>query len=227
MSTAMTTNSTSGRWAWLRTWAPVLMAGVILLMVWITYTGSSQSRAEELSAAQAQTEQLRADLVQAQAEAERVEAETIRAATGQRVEVKAADDKEAKSLMETALNWSSAEDYVKARQDVAQRWELAEDTQFMKVFLPGEAEGAFRRDDSGQLHFAYPGANSEMGGFESVMTSVSGDERQYFAIVESTTTSPAGGQVLNRVAVEYTVRGEGQIVDVKAYPAGAESDRSA
>lgn len=227
MSTVMTTNPTSGRWAWLRNWAPVLVAGLILLMVWTTHTVSSQSRAEELSAARGQTEQLRADLVQAQAEAEQAKAETVQAATGQRVEVKAADDTEVKSLMETALNWSSAEEYVKARQDVAQRWKLGEDTQFMKVFLPGEAEGAFRRDDSGQLHFAYPGANSEMGGFTSIMTSVSGDERQYFAIVESTTTSPAGGRVLNRVAVEYTVRGEGQIVDVKAYPAGAESDRSA
>lgn len=148
-------------------------------------------------------------------------AELKQQVVGQSIDRINPDTQAAEGLMRTAATWRNGDQYIQARIKVAKTYGLAENSQFMKTFLPGEAEGAFRVDKAGKTHFAYPDANSQLRKFNATLVNIDAKDRSlwtYFGVATIQVSSPNSGKIKRDIAVRYTVNGDHKIVDVTAYP---------
>lgn len=209
---------TSRAGAWLSRWLFVVLAAVVLIGALLTWSAPQASRAAELADRHAQLTELATQKAALEQEGVAQREEFLLQATGQDMRRQEADDQVATELMRVAATWSDGPEYIEARERVMRISGLTEDSRFMQVFMPGEAQGAFRTDSEGVLHFAYPDVNARLSGFEATLTGVDGDDWSYFALVHTTTTNPIGGTNTVWTAVTYTVDGDGEISEVMAYP---------
>jgi len=218
-----THNSTSkGAGAWLGRNILLLMALAALVATAVVYAATVGPHRDTLASQEARIAELEAQVAQAHDDAEAAEQEAVRQVTGLDMSRATADGETAERLMRSAATWTTGAQYIEARQELLDAWDLAPDSQFMTVFMPGEAQGAYRTDPSGEVHFAFPGANSQLASFEQTLVSATGDEWSYLAVVEIRVTSPASGSVTRPIAVSYTTGPDGAVSSIEAYPANKE-----
>lgn len=203
---------------WLSRWLLVILAALVLTGAVFAWAWPQGQRADAEQGLREQIGVLQTELEQVRDETAQQRQDAMQAATGQDMTRQDADDAAANELIRVATSWDGVESYIQARDEVKRRWNLTEDSPFMQVFMPGEAQGAYRTDPAGNIHFAVPGANSRLVDFEATLTSVEGDRWTYFAQVRTATDSPAGGSQENWTAMVYTVDGQGTITEVMAYP---------
>lgn len=204
----------------------VLMALVSLVLTVFVWWAPQAGRQAELAAAQEQVDTLKAEVSSLEAQVTTEHDAALQVITGRDLSRQADDDLKVENMLRVATTWSNATEYIAARDTLKRAWGFTEDSTFLTVFMPGEAQGAYRTDAEGNLHFAFPGANSRLSGFESTLTSVVGEDWSYFALITTTTSSKEGGRQTSWTAVTYTVDGEGNLVDVMAWPSKQEPLRS-
>lgn len=197
-----------------------LVAALVMgLVLGITATGSET----EVKAKQAQMAQLETELA---------EAEDVRVAQAQEVsdsllgvdtERITADDKAIEGLLDTALTWSSHAEYVEARNTLQRRYNQAEDSSFLKTFLPLTDEDGkpllSKKDRTGKQYNLIDemGLTSQVGSYDASVLSVEGTLYRYFITVNVQGKSADGeGSATLPSLVMLTVDENGEITDVEA-----------
>lgn len=208
-----------GRWIW------VLLAAALLAGSVFGYFAPKDERVVEQAEIVSETSQLRTELEEVNSRAVQDRNAAVLAVTGQDLSRQAADDEVVSTMLRTATTWQDGASYVTARENVMRRWGLSEDSQFMSTFMPGEAQGAYRTDSSGKVHYAYPDLNSTMSWFQSTLVGIDGDRWTYFGLMQTRTTFEQGSDT-NWTAVTYTVDSEGTLSDVSAHPSITDPQRS-
>ena len=159
-----------------------------------------------LSSAEAQLELVEASV--AVSEAETPEVNEIRME---------ADGALMKEIITIATTWDSGPAYVEARNKIVSEFNLSEDSEFLSTFLPGEDSGAYRVDDTGQYHYAYPDANSKLVDFTYYLTDIEDGVWEYFGLVTTQTVAPNQGTLNTNVAVTMKVTSDGDLQEIRAY----------
>lgn len=200
----------------------LMIIGVIALIIALSITSSTLgSRHDRLEDQRAEIAAAQSELRQKQAETDEKYQTTMLTATGVDLARKAQDDKLFEDMMRDVLTWNSLPEYEKARAKVKERWGFSEDSQFMNVFMPGEMQGAIRKDSAGNTHYAFDeGISSGYVGADIYVAAVdpASDKYSYFALVQSShassdkTTSSTGYSI-----VTYEVS-NGEIFNVAAMP---------
>lgn len=197
-----------------------LVAALVMgLVLGITATGSET----EVKAKQAQMSQLETELS---------EAEDVRVAQAQEVsdsllgvdtERITADDKAIEGFLDTALTWSSHAEYVEARNTLQRRYGQAEDSSFLKTFLPLTDEDGkpllSKKDRTGKQYNLIDemGLTSQVGSYDASVLSVEGTLYRYFITVNVQGKSADGeGSATLPSLVMLTVDENGEITDVEA-----------
>lgn len=207
----------SGLWA--KRWLPVLLAGAVLVTALLAWALPRSGQAAQLQERREQVTALQSELAGVEQEVVDNRAESVIGATGQDVVGRqGVDDAVINDLMRTAVTWSSGREYMQAREDVLRRFGLDEGSPFMVQYMPGEEQGAFRTDPQGNVHFAFPDANSRLVSLESTLVEIDGPRWSYFAVVRTATSSAGGAEVTSWSTMTYTIDEEGNVLDVMAYP---------
>lgn len=210
--------SPGGVGAWIGRNILLLMGLVALAVTIVVYVVTVGPHEGHLAAQGQRIAQLEAQVSQAEADVTAAERDAVRQVTGLDMARAADDAKTAERLMRAAATWSSGPQYIEARQTVLSAWDLAPDSQFMTVFMPGEEQGAYRTDPAGNIHFAYPDANSQLIAFEQTLVGADSDEWRYLGLAQIRVTSQASGSVTRPIAVTYSTSPDGAITEVSAYP---------
>lgn len=208
---------------WFRLLAPI--AGAAVLIGGVSMYGVQSAKVEQANAAgEAEVSQLKRAISEAKNEGISAEEEITSAATGMSVARKSKDDKVMKEIMTEALGWESGEQYMDARESLIERWDLDENSQFLQVFMPGEESGAWRKDPSGKIYFAYDDIISSLGSFQTSVTNIDGDKYSYFAVVGMNSKSKTGKTTSTSYAtMSYTVDSQGKVSDLTGWASnGAE-----
>lgn len=176
---------------------------------------------------EAYVQQLRSQLGSTQASTTTAQENVSTEATGMSPARKAKDDETVEAIMKQALTWSSGQQYIDARKALIDRWHLDENSQFLKVFMPGEDAGAWRTDSSGKTYFAYEGANSTLDSFTSAVTNINGTKYSYFAVVGIKTRSVDGKATSTSYStMSYTVDSDGNVTDLIGWAGSPGHDRT-
>ena len=190
-------------------------------------TVHGNSVAAENAHTEAYVQQLRSQLSSDQSSTEEQKEAVSSEVTGLSLERKAKDDAAIEAIMKQALTWASGDQYISARKALIERWHLDENSQFLKVFMPGEEAGAWRTDSSGKTYFAYEGANSKLDSFTSAVTDINGMKYSYFAVVGIKTTSSNGKATTTSYAtMSYTIDGNGNVTDLTGWAGAPGLDRT-
>lgn len=204
-----------------------VLIGVLVAMFASTmYIVQTNNYDSEIAAQEARIAELEAEIAGASKEFDSVSGTMASQVVGFDTARVEKDIEQAKRLMDTAATWRNVDEYIAARDNIMKNWSLTEDSEFMTVFLPGEDEGAFRKDSKGNLHFAYPEANSTMRDFQSTLVGIDKDDRSkwdYFGVVTIEVKAPNEGSIKRNIAVEYSVGADNKILEVKAYPSNKDS----
>lgn len=222
----MSTQMAARNQHWLSRYLFVLLAAVLLAGAALYWYAPQAGRQAELAAAEARVVELQAEISSLETEIVTQHNDALKVVTGRDLSRQLEDDVKAEAMLQVATTWSGVNQYINARDELMRVWNLDERSAFMTIFMPGEEQGAYRVDGEGKMHFAFPGANSRLSGFESTLTSIVEDEWSYFALVTTTTASAEGGRQSSWTAVTYTIDGEGEITDVMAWPSKQPPQRS-
>lgn len=196
----------------------LLLSAVLFLITIVTVNNTMGDREDRLARAEAELLSLRQTASVTERDADADYKEAVRQATGGvDLDHKAEDDELVTGLLETALTWNGIPDYIQRREAVLRTYNLGEDSQFMKVFLPGEQEGVMRTDASGETHYAFDeNISSRFEGMSSLVTNVNGSVYSYFTTVTLRNYSDSGQtSVLSTATLRYDVVGE-DIINLNA-----------
>lgn len=131
----------------------------------------------------------------------------------------AKDDASAKKLIEAVCTWDSKESYDAMRKDVISKYKLADDSSFVKVFIP-EVKNVNVGDKSINEIDAN-GLNMEFVSMDSNVTNISGDKYTYLTTVTIQSSDSAGANAEGVSAFIYTVDADGNLSELSAYNIGA------
>lgn len=197
----------------------ILVISVLLAVsTLIIMTNVMNNRAEMLERQTAEILSLQQLKAAAAEEVDTRYAAAVRDATGgMDTERKASDDELVTELMETALTWKGMSAYLEARETVMRKYRFDEDSQFMKMFMPGEREGVVRTDPRGVKHYAYDkDISNSFESLETYVTEVDGDIYSYVAVVTMRTNSESGAASATSVSLlSYDVL-DGRVTNMTA-----------
>lgn len=168
----------------------VLAALIVGLMAMSTSSG----RAETLDEQEARILSLEQAVKLSKSEKNKDYAQVISQATGGiDSEHRAADEKVARDLFSTALTWDGMSAYAEAREEVMRAYDMDEDSDFMKSFMPGEIQGAMRTAPNGKTYYAEGSdLNSRFSDLSTTITGVNGDVYSYWGLVTMRVQSDSG-----------------------------------
>lgn len=135
------------------------------------------------------------------------------------------EDNQMDQFFKKVFTWESLSEYKTVRDDIMKQYHLAEDSQFMRTFMPGEIEGVMRTDPSGKTHYAFDeGLSSTYESFDSYVTDISGDVYSYQAVVAARTDSDSKqvSQVFYSLINYDVVNGEIKNLNGVTVPGGIE-----
>lgn len=213
--------------SWVTRFGALIAGGAILC----GGIGVAAVHGNTVSAENARTEayvqQLRSQLGSTQASTTTAQENVSTETTGMSPARKAKDDETVGAIMKQALTWSTGEQYIAARQALIDRWHLDEHSQFLTVFMPGEDAGAWRKDSSGKIYFAYTDANSTLDSFTSAVTNINGTKYTYFAVVGIKARSVDGkASKISYSTMSYTVDSNGTVTDLIGWAGSPGHDRT-
>ena len=141
-------------------------------------------------------------------------------ATGLKLSRQTQDDGVIRELFTMAGTWKSNEEYIKKREAVKKKYGFKDDSYFMRIFMPGEKEGAWAVDKRGKKYFRYEKARSEFVDMKSTVTGAKGADRTYMTRVTLKATTD-GGEASRTMMATYTIDNKGKISDMVVYTSPA------
>lgn len=196
----------------------LLIAALLFLCTWFFTSDISSGRQSALDSQRAQILSLQKAVTDSEDQVAGTYDKVIEQATGGlSMEHKAADDAVVKKLLTKALTWDGLKQYLDRREEVMRDFGLAEDSQFMTVFMPGQKEGTSRTAPSGKTYSAFDkDMKSDFESMTSYVTTVNGDVYSYFTVVSLRSTSDSGkASSLGYATLTYEVI-DGEIANLEA-----------
>jgi hypothetical protein len=194
-----------------------LTAAALLLVAGGSFAATRGAQEASLTGQEQRIAELlgrKAGLEEAQAEREREVADRVLGTDHARLD---ADEELIGEVLDTALTWESHEEYVDARSAMMSVHGLAEDSEFMTVFLP---EPTVNVDAEGTEYALIDllGLDSRVDDFRTELLSVQGTEYRYLVLVDVRSRSDDGqGSAVSTSTVLLTTDGEGGVSDVEGY----------
>ena len=197
----------------------VIISAIIFVVTVVAVRGVFHDRSDSLRSQEAQVLQLEHNVEARQAEEEAVYEEAVQIGTsGVDITHKREDDEVMESLMRTALEWNGTQGYLNSRKQIADRYNFTEESQFMREFMPGEMQGAIRKDPTGEVFSAFDNdISSKFGGFDSIVVDATAGVYSYSARAIARQVDQTGtASVDNVVYMRYRVI-DGNPTDVEIY----------
>lgn len=196
----------------------LVVAVVAALIVGLMTMSTSSGRAETLDEQDARILSLEQSVKLNKSEKNKDYAQVISQATGGvDSEHRAADEKVARDLMSTALTWDGMPAYMEARDEVMRAYDMDEESDFMKSFMPGEVQGAMRTAPSGKTYYAEDSdINSRFSDLSTTITDVNGDVYSYWGLVTMRVQSDSGQTSTPMYATVTFDVVDGKITNVRA-----------
>lgn len=194
----------------------VLLAGLFVFMgvshLVLTEQRHTETSAQEQRIAELEA-QMQADLVAVENTRQSV-VDGVLGISGERV---ASDTEVIREFVKKVASWNSGEEYREARESVMRRYNLSEDSQFMKDYFQ---EPVYNTDSSGQRFYLVDaeGLNSQAGSVEVRALGVLGTEYRYLVLADISSSSNDGKASATRTSAIYlTLDGEGGMSEVSGY----------
>lgn len=146
-----------------------------------------------------------------------LQSDTVLEASGARPDRVAADGVIIKDLVDRAMTWDSNSTYEQARESVSRKYHQADDSSFMRAFLP---PAPVNRDAKGN---EYPyidaaGLNSSVSDTTVRLTGVDATDYSYMVLVDVQAKSSDNlGTSVNVATLFLTIDGNGAVTDLAGY----------
>lgn len=206
--------------------ALVIVAAVVFATTYLVLGGISSDREADLASQQAEILALKEQLSMSEDQLRAEQGAAVEEATGgMELEHKDSDDQAITTLMTMALTWNGLSEYLDRRDEVMEAYGFAEDSQFMRTFMPGEQEGVRRTAPSGNTYDAFDkDMRSEFVSLNSTVTDAYGDVYSYFAIVDLRVASGSGAaSTTSQVSLRYDmIDGKPTNLDAYTIPGGVQ-----
>lgn len=198
---------------------------VVLVVVSVWFVHLREDRDDQLTALDARILQQQQAAQAAMVEADENYANSFREATGGvDAQRKADDDEIARGLFDKTLSWDGIQEYLRVRNEVMDKYNFTETSEFVTVYMPGEHQGVARRDSSGEVHYGFDeNISSQFDSIDTVVTKIDGDVYSYVAIVKASHIADSGSASATTYSVATYDVVDGVITNMKAHtvPGGA------
>lgn len=201
----------------LKQFVPSLVSGLVLLFTIGTVSSINLSQSRAILAQEDRKVELKNKIDQLSVENNTVVTKVKSQANGINSDRVAADDAAAKELMDKVFTWKTYKEYNEIRDSLMKDYSLAKDSSFMTTFMPEiyneRLEGKdYNRIDAG-------GYNISFNSLRSYVVSI--DEKsktyEYFTIVNVTSKSSNDGSKDYKLALQYKMTDNQQIMDLVGY----------
>lgn len=203
----------------MKKWGLLVVCGLLLCGSGITASFIQSNRDDQLMTQLAKISELSNKKETLMAAYDAASDEETKVASGLDASRVAKDDASAKKLIEAVCTWDSKESYDAMRKDVISKYKLADDSSFVKVFIP-EVKNVNVGDKSINEIDAN-GLNMEFVSMDSNVTNISGDKYTYLTTVTIQSSDSAGANAEGVSAFIYTVDADGNLSELSAYNIGA------
>lgn len=198
----------------------VLPSGIafVVIMLSILITSSIQLyQSNHLSEQQNQIVDLKNRIDKLSVENNTVISKVKSQATGVDAERVKKDDEVVKNLMKKVFTWKTHKEYTDIRNDLKKSYNLSEDSEFMKTFMPNVENEVIDGENYNQIDVN--GYNITFNDVKSYV--VSTDESlkvyEYFVIVNVTSKSNNDGSADYNLALSYKMTDSQQIMNLIGY----------
>lgn len=128
------------------------------------------------------------------------------------------EDKEVISdFLELVCTWDTYVEYMDAREKIMRRYGLAEDSQFMSIFMPVVGNKT-SPDGTNYNQIDTNGLNMKYESITPYVTRIRAGEYSYFSVVRIISSWKNGGETVVRAVITYTVNADGELSDISAVP---------
>lgn len=198
----------------------VLPSGIafVVIMLSILITSSIQLyQSNHLSEQQNQIVDLKNRIDKLSVENNTVVSKVKSQATGVDAERVKKDDEVVKNLMKKVFTWKTYKEYTDIRNDLKKSYNLSEDSEFMKTFMPNVENEVIDGENYNQIDVN--GYNITFNDVKSYVVSIDESSRvyEYFAIVDVTSKSNNDGSVDYNLALSYKMTDSQQIMNLIGY----------
>lgn len=206
--------------SFLRKWGLLVVCGLVMCGSVIGASVVNSNRDSQLSAQSSKILELSNQKETLAAAFNDASDEATKVASGLDMARVAKDDLVAKKLIKQVCTWDSKESYDAMRNDVMSKYKLADDSAFVRVFIPEvkDVDVGGRKINEIDAN----GLNMEFMSMDSNVTNISGDKYTYLTTVKIQSSDSVGASAEGLSAFIYTVDGDGNLSDLNAYNIGAD-----
>ena len=193
-----------------------IISGILLLIMTVTMVFLLHSNASAIAQKEAEISSLQNKLSAAQ-QAESLKTQTLVAnENGLSVDKVNHDKAVLEAFLKDVFTWSSYKEYEATRQKIMTTYSIAENSDFMKIFMPKvvnrELNGKdYNRIDLNKYNLTYQN-------MKPYITKISPNEYSYFVEVSIVSSAENEGSATVNAVFEATVATDGTIKNVSAVP---------
>lgn len=195
---------------------------LIACLAGFVYFSSDKSWSAALSAQRMSISELQSQVSSANIESEELVEEildSVSAISSQRLEQ---DRERVRDLMSDVMTWDSYASYMQVREDIMSEYNLAEDSSFMKMFLPDipsitdENSGVVYNPIDNVLDGA-AGLNMKFEDVTVYLRGVSGDVYTYMAFVTWSAVGNGGHESMHTDTIMLSLDRDGKFSNIQGY----------
>lgn len=195
----------------------VILCAVLLIGVCINYVVVTNRQNDELEAQQLEIESLTNQIATLNAAMNNKQNELVFTITGLNQQRVNKDDGIVSDFLKVVCTWDSYDEYMTARETIMRRYDLAEDSAFMTIFMP-VVGNKVSSDGTNYNQIDTNGLNMEFESVESYVTNIVADQYSYFSVVNIRSTWKNGGESVVHAAITYTIDSDGELTNISAIP---------
>lgn len=198
---------------------PIALCALVAIGGFMFYGMVSSDTESDILEQQREISDLTNKIAMAEADFTSVELAASESVTGLSLARVAQDDEIAEALMEDVCTWYSWEEYMETRERIMRMYDLTEDDEFIKAFMPEvanmDADGKHYNDID---VFGY---NMTFESLDSHVIGISADVYSYFSVVSVSARNDNGNEAMATCVVMYKVTNDGELSGLSAMPISA------
>lgn len=198
---------------------PILLCVAFAVAMLINYAVVTGQRDDVLTEQQNQIYELSNQIAVAQSAYANMQTNVVMTTTGLDLHRTSTDDEIVMSFLDLICSWDSYDEYMTARETIMRRYNIAEDSYFMSVFMPEVVSGT--SPDGTQYNYIDTlGLNMQFEEMKSYVTMIVADEYSYFTFVTVSSSWENGGESMGTYVITYTCDAAGELTNIMAVPVG-------
>lgn len=196
-------------------WIPAVIVFCLAILFFFVYQTSTESWDKQLATQQSQIHELENELALKKASKEQAQSQIVQSTTGLNKERVTKDDEIADAFLTQIMTWSSYEEYSAIRQTLLNEYQMSENDNFMKVFMP-DVVTKTSPDGTVYNRIDVMGLNVTYEGMKSYVTGIKADVYTYFAFVDWSSSDKNGNEASTTCIFMYSIDSDGNVFDLDA-----------